>query len=206
MKYPYSALFLRLGLCLGLLWGRQQAAAQCGAVVSVTPPGPVSLPSGGSQVLTASVSNSSFNPGKTGFNDAVDVVALQADGKLIVSGDFTSYSGRTNRLLRLNADGSLDATFNPGGSGPNNNVQFLQVQADGKILVGGNFTSYNGNAAAPDRLIRLNADGTLDAGFNAGGSGASGAVYTVLTLADNRLLVGGCLPAITAPPPGGCCA
>ena len=44
----------------------------------------------------------------TGFNDYVYAVAVQADGKVLVGGNFTSYNGTSgqNRLIRLNADGS----------------------------------------------------------------------------------------------------
>ena len=93
-------------------------------------------------------------------------LAVQADGKVLIGGEFESYNGDANapnQVLRLNADGSLDTSFNYGGTGTNSRyVKALAVQADGKVLVGGYFTAYNGNAAAPDRLLRLNADGTLN--------------------------------------------
>ena len=69
---------------------------------------------------------------------------------------------------RLNADGSLDATFNPGA---NSTVCALAVQPDGKILVGGSFTTLGGGGTgttARNRIGRLHADGSLDATFNPG--------------------------------------
>src|SRR5438876_11293118 len=74
--------------------------------------------------------------------------------------------------MRLNADGTRDTTFNAGGVGANNLVLAVAVQPDGKLVIGGKFTSYNGDAAASDRVMRLNADGTRDPSFNAGGAGA----------------------------------
>src|SRR5262252_614588 len=64
------------------------------------------------------------------------------------------------------ADGGLDASFNPGGSGTDQEVRAVAVQADGKIIIGGAFTSYNGDASVSHFLMRLNADGTRDPSFN----------------------------------------
>ena len=75
-----------------------------------------------------------FNPGAGG---TVYSLAVQADGKILVGGYFTTLGGQARSSLgRLNADGSLDTAFNPGA---NNNVYCLLVQADGEILVGGLF-------------------------------------------------------------------
>ena len=68
--------------------------------------------------------------------------------------------------------GTLDLSFNP-GTGASNNVWTTSIQSDGKIIIGGNFTSYNGTAR--DRIARLNDDGTLDGSFNPG-TGADGSV------------------------------
>ena len=73
--------------------------------------------------------------------------------------------------MRLNADGTLDTTFNPGGAGADAQVNGVVLQPDGKILIVGYFTSYNGNGAASNNIARLNANGTLDTTFNPGGAG-----------------------------------
>ena len=86
-------------------------------------------------------------------------------------------------LGRLNTDGTLDTSFNPGADGY---VDSLAVQADGKILVGGDFTTLGGQSA--QYLGRLNADGTLDTGFN---PGASYVVYSLAVQADGKIVVGG---------------
>ena len=81
-----------------------------------------------------------FEPGE-GANEGVYSTVIQADGKIIVGGWFTSFNGKLcNRITRLNADGSIDATFNP-GSGPNEEIQTISVQTDGKIIIGGWFTT-----------------------------------------------------------------
>lgn len=74
---------------------------------------------------------------------AVWSIARQDDGKLLLSGLFTTYDGVARKnLARVNADGSLDATFNTGG-GPNNVVRAVAVQPDGKVLIAGPFTAYD---------------------------------------------------------------
>ncbi|WP_033316646.1 delta-60 repeat domain-containing protein, partial [Pontibacter roseus] len=104
--------------------------------------------------------DASFNPG-TGFNRELYSLALQPDGKVLVGGNFFSFNGTPrNFIARLNADGTLDASFNP-GSGFTDYVVSLAFQPDGKVLVGGSFTSFNGTPRS--RIARLNADGTLDA-------------------------------------------
>jgi uncharacterized delta-60 repeat protein len=113
--------------------------------------------------------DSGFNVGGTGANAGstfVSRVAMQNDGKLIISGSFTQFNGVNARYLtRLNADGTLDSTFNQGGSGPDSNAQGLEVQPDGKLLVSGaGISSYNGVSVS--LTFRLNSNGALDMSFN----------------------------------------
>jgi uncharacterized delta-60 repeat protein len=102
----------------------------------------------------------------TGFNNAVRAVGIQSDGKILVGGDFTTYNGTTqNYITRLNSDGTRDTSFTI-GTGFNNTVSTIAIQSDGKILVGGYFTSYNGTTQ--NYITRLNSDGTRDTGFTIG--------------------------------------
>ena len=103
--------------------------------------------------------NDGFNPNA---NNTVNSIAVQAGGKILVGGNFTTIGGVTrNYIARLNPDGSIDASFNPN---PNGYVYSIAVQADGEILVGGNFTTIGG--VARNRIARLNPDGSLDTTFN----------------------------------------
>jgi uncharacterized delta-60 repeat protein len=135
-----------------------------------------------------------FNPGGSGADAGISAVAVQPDGKIIIGGGFNSYNGNSavsHFVMRLNADGTPDQTFNPGGAGPNSGVGAIAIQSDGKILIGGAFTSYNGDANASDKIMRLNADGTRDPTFNAGGIGADNNVFAVAVQADGKILIGG---------------
>ncbi len=130
-----------------------------------------------------------FNAG-TGANNIIYTTALQSDGKIIIGGDFTKYNGTSkSKIARLNSDGSVDASFNP-GIGANNSIRTIAIQNDGKILIGGVFTSYNGTVI--NRIARLNSDGSLDAGFNTG-TGASSTVYTISIQTDGKVIIGGAL-------------
>jgi uncharacterized delta-60 repeat protein len=131
--------------------------------------------------------DNSFNTGN-GFNNIVYTIIPQVDGKILVGGNFTSYKGITeNYIIRLNSDGTKDATFSL-GSGFNGTVSTMAVQADGKVVVGGNFTYYNGTVE--NRIIRLNIDGTKDISFNTG-SGFGSWVRSILPHADGKILIGG---------------
>lgn len=128
-----------------------------------------------------------------GFNPSVSstvyALAIQADGKILVGGAFTNVAGQTrNRIARLNADGSLDFAFNPDANngGMYNTVNSLAVQTDGKILVGGVFTTMGGNTR--NYIARLNVDGSVDSEFN---PNANNSVYSLMGQADGKILVAG---------------
>ena len=96
-------------------------------------------------------------------NGPVFVVVVQPDGKILIGGDFTTLSPNgggmvtRNHIARLNPDGTLDTAFNPNANG---NVLSIAVQADGKILAGGFFTSIGGQTR--NHIARL--DATTGAG------------------------------------------
>lgn len=106
------------------------------------------------KITAAGVIDTNWNTPINTFNNGY-ALHVQPDGKILVGGDFTG------RLARLNADGSVDTTFNKGGSGiSGSQIYDIRQQPDGKILVVGTFSSYNG-VAKPD-FIRLLPNGQLD--------------------------------------------
>ena len=121
-----------------------------------------------------------------GVGGSVSNLAIQSDGKVIIAGDFSQVSGvpRIN-FARLNANGTLDATFDP-GTGFNGTVEKIVVQPDGKILIGGSFTTYNDSGDG--KIIRLNADGSLDTTFS---PNADGTVFSIALQPDGKILIGG---------------
>lgn len=137
--------------------------------------------------------DTSFNIG-VGFNSYIEDIAIQSDGKILVGGQFTTFNGSTQKyLVRLNANGTRDNSFNV-GTKFNNTVLTIVVQSDDKILIGGNFTTFNGSAQ--NRLIRLNTDGTKDSNFDIGtGFTVANAnyfsLYSIVLQPDGKILVGG---------------
>ena len=92
----------------------------------------------------------------TGFNGSVNTTSIQSDGKVIIGGAFTGYSGEErNRIVRLHTNGVLDTTFNV-GTGGNSTVSTISIQSDGRIIIGGDFTSYSG--AERNRITRVNTE------------------------------------------------
>jgi uncharacterized delta-60 repeat protein len=136
--------------------------------------------------------DNSFNIG-TGYSisgQSVNVTAsaIQSDGKIIIVGNFDTYNGVTiNRITRLNPNGSLDGTFNV-GSGFNGQPRSIQIQADGKILIGGIFSQYNG--VTVNNVVRLNSNGSIDNSFTTG-SGLDGAVRSINLQNDGKIILAG---------------
>ena len=129
--------------------------------------------------------DTSFNP-VGGASGIVADIALQPDGKVLISGEFSQVNGVGRQgIARLNADGSLDATFDAAANSP---VFTVELQTDGKILVGGAFTSIGG--AARNRIARLNPNGSIDSTFDVG-AGADGNVHVIALDTSGRVLAGG---------------
>jgi uncharacterized delta-60 repeat protein len=124
----------------------------------------------------------------TGFNAETIGLVIQSDGKIVVGGAFTSYNGTArNRIVRLNTDGSIDGTFNV-GTGFDATVWAITLQPDGKILVGGDFTSYSGSAVS--KIVRLNTNGTIDTTFTDAGT-INGTIYDIGVQPDNKVVIAG---------------
>jgi uncharacterized delta-60 repeat protein len=127
-----------------------------------------------------------------GASGSVNCIGVQTDGKIIIGGLFGFVNGTTrNRIARLNSDGTLDSFFNNGAgfaaSSLINGVYSLKIQSDGKILVGGDFTSFNG--VAMDKYGRLNSNGTRDTGFS--NYSISGSVASFNIQSDGKIIVSG---------------
>ena len=111
-------------------------------------------------------------PGDTGAGLVAQVQSLQvqpADGKIVLVGTVNTATGNASALVRLNANGSLDSTFNP-VMPPTGSFQSLALQPDGKILVTGNFmiTAADGTTTIQNLARFSGVDGSLDTNFNTG--------------------------------------
>jgi uncharacterized delta-60 repeat protein len=121
----------------------------------------------------------SFMNGLSGADDTIRSLALQQDGKILISGDFRFVNGSSrNGIARLNADGSLDGAF----SFTNRGKGALRIRADGKILV-----------VVNNRFDLLEADGDqIPGGFTVTKRNGGGIMHDAVFLDENRYLIGGC--------------
>ena len=134
-----------------------------------------------------------FNTG-AGTNTAlagssVDFALPLPNGQVLATGGFNSFNGvAVNNIVRLNASGAVDATFNAGGTGADDYIGTSTLLPTGKILIAGYFANYNGTPR--NGLARLNADGTLDATF-APNLPAQANIDNFVVQPDGRILVAG---------------
>lgn len=113
------------------------------------------------------------------------LIASLPDGKMII--------GNTTQIARLNNDGTLDNTFTVGSAG-GGEFRTLYLQKDGKVLIGGTFTSYNSQAS--NYVIRLNADGSIDGSFKSMFSShqqysTPNEIWTITVQSDGKIYCGG---------------
>jgi uncharacterized delta-60 repeat protein/uncharacterized protein (TIGR02145 family) len=147
--------------------------------------------------------DNTFNS-STNINSAVTAMAVDtSNGKIYIVGIFTSVAGVAHKhIARLMPDGTLDHTFTIGtgftGSFAQSPPYAIKIQADGKILVGGDFMFYNDNLAP--RFCRINTDGTLDNVFanNISGGGFNAKVLAIETMPDGKVIVGGSFTNVLA--------
>lgn len=121
-------------------------------------------------------------------NGAVNDIAVQSNGKIIVVGSFYQFNGALKgNLVRLNTDGSTDATFVT-GTGANQPIFAVTLNSEGKIFIGGRFTSFNGKNKTG--IVGLNEDGSINTAFNVGG-GINGSVNSIVVQPDDKVLLAG---------------
>src|SRR6476619_6863356 len=129
-------------------------------------------------------------------NGAVRVVVVQPDGKILIGGDFTTLAPNggpavtRNHIARLNPDGTLDTAFNPNA---NSTVYAIALQADGKILVGGNFSTSHSEPATiggqtRNFIARLDPTTGLADSFN---PHANDIVWSIAVQTDGKILAAG---------------
>lgn len=131
------------------------------------------------------INDSTFNPG-AGANGVIRTTTIQADGKILIGGDFTIYNGDSiNYLARINSDGSRDNTFDAKiGWHYNGRINAITIH-DGKIVIGGGFYTCNGDSIKG--LARLNSNGNLDPTF----IGQTSNGITAFTIqSDDKIIIG----------------
>jgi uncharacterized delta-60 repeat protein len=130
-----------------------------------------------------------IEPGYTYYPRAL---AIQPDQKIIITGDFWAYNGGNpaGHIVRIFPDGSQDIPFQNVVQGLNQSMYTVLVQPDGKIVMAGDATQITG--VTIPRMVRLNADGTIDTAFTANlGTGPNGTAYHGLLQPDGKIVLAG---------------
>jgi uncharacterized delta-60 repeat protein len=141
----------------------------------------------------------SFDPNPGSGLSVITAIALQADGKIVVAGSFGSIGGQLrNNMARLDPITSLADSFNPIVSGSNTVIQDLVIQGDGKILVGGRFSSAGGQTRR--NIARLDPNTGLADSFNPNALPTSGMVQAIALQPDGKILAGGSFTNIGGQP------
>jgi uncharacterized delta-60 repeat protein len=155
----------------------------------------------------------SFSPNPT-LGGPVNSIAVQSDGRIVLGGGFVQLSPMAGPAIarkfiaRVEADGRVDRTLNLNLVGPPPftlavpRILATAVQPDGKVLIGGVFTSVLG--VARNNIARLNTDGTLDTAFDPNASGnffpLTPSVECIAVQADGKILVAGKFTTIGGQP------
>src|SRR6202166_3022524 len=153
---------------------------------------------GGAAAVHGQSALDGFDPNANG---QVLVVVVQPDAKILLGGDFTTLSPNggaavtRNHIARVNPDGTLDTAFNPNA---NDSVFSIAVQADGKILAGGQFNGANSiGGQTRNYIARLDATTGLADLFN---PNANDVVKSIAVQADGKILAGGFFTSIAEQP------
>lgn len=137
----------------------------------------------------------SFNPSDNGLanqgsNNRLYGTAIDENGKILLVGEHTMYNGQqTHCIVRIDQNGEIDPVFQTSIGIEVGSIEAVAVQEDGKIVIGGAFTSFGGIPV--NAIARLHTDGTLDTDFMAGSIIGGGGVYDIAIQPDGKILIGG---------------
>ncbi len=130
----------------------------------------------------------------SGPNDTVYAAVKQPDGRIVIGGLFSAVDGvPRSRVARLNTDGSLDMTFDPGSGAagvPVPEVRALALQSDGRIIVAGQFATFG--ERTHNCLARLHPDGAVDTTFatNRFSTSQFATVHALAIQPDGKIVLG----------------
>jgi len=140
------------------------------------------LNSNGAIDPTFAASLQKFGGGSLG---SVRSIVIQPDGKILVGGSF-QVGVDIKMIVRLDTNGSLDATFNSDGGG--SFAQTIVLQPDGKIIVAGQMANFGGVQSRG--LVRLNSNGSLDVSLGLAAD-LQNNILAVALQTDGKIVVGG---------------
>lgn len=115
---------------------------------------------------------------------------MHDDGKILCYGKFTTFDNvSVGRIVRLKPDGTIDATFNVGGTGADDWIDNITYDAkSNQYIVAGRFKSFNGVSSV--NIVKLNYDGSVDQSFKPKEFTAGQPIYAKI-LSDGLIVVSG---------------
>lgn len=138
--------------------------------------------------------DTAFDPDE-GPDFYVNTTLPLSNGKILIAGAFSEYNAVSRKgIARINADGTLDASFDPGTGIPVVSgmttiaINHMVLQSDGKILIGGFFDTYND--IAKKNMVRLEADGAMDASFTLDAR-VVGTIKSIVIQPDAKIVITG---------------
>ena len=165
---------------LGLYQVEYFHAQDDGKIIGAGPNGVYRLNADGSGDDTFDVGTGSCCYGSTAYG-----LDVQSSGRPVYRSFFDVFNGTpVNKMVRLNADASVDTTFD-NGSGPNGPINFIRALGNDDLMVGGWFSQFDGQASTGG-LVKLKKDGALDTTFQA--AFTPSAPYFDLKEFNNRIL------------------
>ena len=149
------------------------------------------------RVLGNGRNDESFDPG-SGTDDEIRTVQIFGDGKIFIGGLFDRVNNRPRKgVARLNANGSLDSSFNLDAKHGINSweVYSSSINDDGGILVGGKLTSTTSSPMVNSPFLRLHSNGAIDLSYQPEDLADNATVYAIKTRPDGSALITGEFPA-----------
>ena len=135
-----------------------------------------------------------FEPG-AGPNNTVEDFVVLSDGSLVIAGTFTAVDGTPRpHLARLNANGSVDTSFNASVNGVVYDVDLLD---DGSLLIAGGFTQAGGDGRIGVAILEAN--GVANGDFKTT-AGANGPVYDAEVTSTGGVVIGGSFSSVRSSP------
>ena len=138
-----------------------------------------------------------FNTNGVGANTGTNIsdIVIASDGKIFIGGTFTQFNGVSkSKVAKLNADGTLDASFTYTPPNANTIIKDVEIQGNGKVVIVGDQTAMT-TTTITDSVSQLNSNGSLDTGFLTK-IGRSARVREIIQQTDDKVLITGDFPLV----------
>lgn len=127
--------------------------------------------------------DATFNP--MTVQNAISCITVTSTNEIYIGG----YEIGSTNVAKLNADGSQNNSFSGQAFSSGAYISSIVVKSNGKLVVGGNFTTYNSNTVS--HIVGITSTGAYDNTFATSGTGFSSDINALAIQSDDKILVGG---------------